>query len=116
MADLSKNTLLFAKERRRMCTTVHCADCELSVKKCTIGGVCVTEEEEKKILQVVQEWSDAHPLRTYAKDFFEKFPDAEKDYDSCPCTCRKLMYGEESTNCERFNSCIECWNSPMEET
>ena len=117
-------TVEYFKTKRRMLKTDNDGMCTINCSTCGLSkynngmniGCCAFEYLcPEKAVAIVEQWAKEHPLRTYAKDFFEKFPDAEKDYDSCPCTCRKLMYGEESTNCERFNSCIECWNSPMEE-
>lgn len=112
MPDLSKDTLLFARERRRMCKTVCCEGCKLDGKICQLGSRRATEDEDREVLKVVQEWSDAHPARTYAQDFFEKFPDAPRRDDGSPKACRCVVY---SNNHCKHNGCEVCWNEPMEE-
>lgn len=72
MADLRKDTLLFAKERRRMCETVKdegkacaysnfCTFCEFFPGEdyCDLYG----EEHDEHVLDVVQRWHDEHPER-----------------------------------------------------
>lgn len=116
MPDLSKDTLLFAKERRRMCQHTQCTDCGLFTNFCVLGRGGSTKENDIHILEVVQKWSDEHPQKTYAMDFFEKFPDApRKDLNVehlgvTPEACKRSVYGGK---CKHV--CSICWNSPMEE-
>ena len=112
MPDLSKDTLLFAKERRRMCQHTQCTDCGLFTNFCVLGRGGSTKENDIHILEVVQKWSDEHPLKTYAQDFFEKFPDAPRRDDGSPKACRCVVY---SNNHCKHNGCEVCWNEPMEE-
>ena len=87
----------FIKEMGRMCkkhltTTVgtfeyECGDC---LFLCEIDGSCyrgdLTEFPEEAV-EIVEQWSKEHPIKTYKDDFLEKFP---KD-------------------------CELCWNMPIEE-
>ena len=52
------------------------------------------------------------PKKTYAQDFFEKFPKAQSKSDGTPFVCRKRIYGG---NCYYTGACYRCWNEPMEE-
>lgn len=68
----------------------------------------------------VAEWKRAKlkPQKTIMQDFFEKFPDAEKDDDGTPVICPyALGYYTETIMCSEIsdNICFECWNRPLEE-
>lgn len=113
--DLSKDVLAFARERRRMCDfySNRCKDCALFKYDCELSGG--DEEADKRILEYVQAWSDAHPQKTYLQDFIEKFPNCVKDEKGCPVSCRKFIYPLMSRgNCAGWN-CSECWNEVMED-
>lgn len=58
MADLSRNTLLFAREHRRMCKSFgnSCYKCELNVKYCLLTSF--TYANDDRILEIVQRWHD----------------------------------------------------------
>ena len=67
-------------------------------------------------VDIVQKWSDEHPApkpKTYADDFFEKFPAANR-VEERPAFCRARLYG---TTCQKFNGnvvgCFSCWNEPL---
>lgn len=72
-------------------------------------------EELIKAIENLQKWSDEHPQKTYAQDFFEKFPKVPNFADDksvkgrYPWACRRAVYGGECPNIE----CDECWNEPM---
>lgn len=54
---------------------------------------------------------DKYHNKTYAMDFFEKFPNAIKAESGNPTICRSHIYGDKlDCNCE----CEECWNQKME--
>lgn len=114
MADLSKDTLLFAAEQRRMCKSFgRCTGCPLIYRNCTISFPHEDISNDKRILDVVQQWHDEHPLKTYAQDFFTKFPNACKYPSGTPCACRNNIYG--NGRCSHKCNCKDCWNEPMSE-
>ena len=93
MADLSKDTLLFAKERRKMCNSFECKKCPIfGLDDCMLGRITGTEENDKEVLQIVQHWSDKRQRATYLQDFLEKLPDAVMDAAKIPSVCRRLLY------------------------
>ena len=117
--DCSK-TIDFFTESKRFCDSrTACVDgkeqcplfvfCERSLAK-----ICTEEaiEEAKKAMKSLQKWSDEHPKKTYAQDFFEKFPKAHINSSGTPFVCRKRIYGG---NCDYTGACYRCWNEPMEE-
>ena len=122
MADCSK-TEDFVKERERMCYTCGgCVGCSFNSENNGYGYQCEDYVNicTKEAVQALQKWSDSHPeSKTYADDFFEKFPNAPKE-DGIPMCCRASVYGDGSCD-ERYtglgyeNECIPCWNEPYEE-
>lgn len=58
------------KDLKRMCDTyTHCSDCPL-------WTACPPEKFPDNADEIVDKWVSEHPIKTYAMDFFEKFPDA----------------------------------------
>lgn len=110
--DLSKDTLAFARERRRMCVAMDgCENCELNYDYCLL---CSGEEaNDIRILNEVQKWHDAHPQKTYLMDFLDKYPNCEKGDNGIPDSCRDNIYGKQGGCCS--GSCEKCWNEPMED-
>lgn len=118
MADCSK-TINFFAEAKRMCDTLF------SCKECIFYdlGECNLSEITQNHIDQLQKWSDEHPApkpKTYADDFFEKFPEAIR-IDGKPVSCRANLY---RTSC-RWKSCnnvdqcakdcLSCWNEVMPE-
>lgn len=71
-----------------------------------------------KAVENLQKWSDEHPKKTYAQDFFEKFPKAQSGSDGTPLTCRREIYGgvlPKYDDCDYPGPCKNCWDEPMEE-
>ncbi len=118
--DCSK-TIDFFHELKRLCGSRSACDADADNKKqCPLFAFCrrtlatQSAEEFIKAMQNLQKWSDEHPKKTYAQDFFKKFPDAPIDKsfkEKCPWVCRMGIYGGECPGIE----CDECWNEPMEE-
>lgn len=110
-------------EGRQVCPQCERTSCEADMankERCPVRELCkhpltkICAEDAIKAIESLQEWSDEHPKKTYAQDFFEKFPDAPKDKsfkEKCPWVCRMGIYGGKCPGTE----CDECWNEPMEE-
>ena len=62
----------------------------------------------------VDKWAKSHPVKTYAMDFFKKFPNAPKDKDGKPRTCIKNIYDNLDIDCSETD-CVDCWNQEMKE-
>lgn len=123
--DYSK-TIDFFPELKRLCgSRTSCEDVTTNDEHCPMLDYCtnslVTEPAEEiiKAVGILQKWSDEHPKKTYAQDFFEKFPNAPKDKSAkgeYPVACRNLVYGGGCPKIEsRIDCCYKCWNEPMEE-
>lgn len=120
MADCSK-TVEFSRELNRLCEIEGYYACN---DTCPFGEEEYTCPFDRQITQedvdIVQKWSDEHPVpnpKTYADDFFEKFPAAHK-VSGRPAFCRAKIYG---TPCLvdgnviniHAEDCLSCWNEPL---
>ena len=121
--DCSK-TINFFPELKRLCDSrTACTADAANKEQCPLHGFCrqsltIRAEEIITAVENLQKWSDEHPKKTYAQDFFEKFPKAQSDSNRTPSVCRITIYGEVPTKDERCDgreSCKKCWNEPMEE-
>ena len=120
--DCSK-TINFFPELKRLCDSRD--DCEAGVddkEQCPMFEVCnysltkFCTKDAIKLVESLQKWSDEHPKKTYAQDFFEKFPDAPSGSDGTPFVCRKEIYGEvppKDGRCDYRGACYRCWNEPL---
>ena len=121
--DCSK-TINFLSEFKRLCDSRdECVASAANKEQCPMFGVCrlthskICAENIKTAIETVQKWSDEHPKKTYAQDFFEKFPKAQSKSDGSPFVCRKRIYrGARPAfeDCDYTGSCKNCWNELME--
>lgn len=97
------------KDFKRMCDFhLHCSGCPIkSILTCSVYKLPDNIEE------IIDKWVAEHPVKTYAMDFFEKFPNAPRDSDGAPKTCWKHVYGD-GKYCSS-DACTECWNREMKE-
>lgn len=86
-------TINFLHELKRLCDSRDA--CEANKEQCPLFGFCersITTRDAKEIIkaiEILQKWSDEHPKKTYAQDFFEKFPKAQNYAGVNPVVCRK---------------------------
>lgn len=115
--DCSK-TVNFLREKARMTKdcTVDCYSCPCFAINNGRGETCAIFPlvYPEKAIEIVQRWSDEHPLKTYKDDFLEKFPDALLNKEGYPHCCWCNVYGINNKNCYSM-SCNDCWDKPMEE-
>ena len=106
--------LEYIKAKNRMTN-----DCDINCENCPLfslnngRGIPCREMEIKfpeNDVRIVEKWAKEHPLKTYAQDFFEKFPNALKDHNGIPTSCKRNIYGGICRG-----NCLYCWNSQMEE-
>ncbi len=100
------------KDLKRMCNYYYgkvqkCYNCPLYDTDCSSS--CFPDNAD----EIVDKWVQEHPVKTYAMDFFEKFPNAPRDRDGAPKTCWKHVYGD-GKYCSS-DACTECWNREMKE-
>lgn len=119
-----KITENYLKEKSRMSEydakavicKVKCENCPLSVYNNGKNLSCNQFERmyPKEAIAIVQKWSDEHQPKTYASDFLEKFPNAERDERGVPRTCRGNIYGIGNIGYCGYD-CKACWNKVMTE-
>lgn len=91
-------------------------------QKCPLSSLCTGlpssfRKDADEIDEIVDNWTKEHPVKTYAMDFFERFPNAPKEYDGIPVPCLTGIYGDDKRlkECavEGHINCLECWNREM---
>ncbi len=98
------------KDLKRMCNYYdECDVCPLGNSRCHYVVSSLPDNADN----IVDKWVAEHPVKTYAMDFFEKFPNAPRDSDGAPKTCWKHVYGD-GKYCSS-DACTECWNREMKE-
>lgn len=70
------DALEFLRERKRMCNYYsHCDGCPLDDSKCVIES-STTDEDCKRIVATIEQWSKEHPRKTRQSVFLEQWPNA----------------------------------------
>lgn len=79
----------FIRERNRMCKHFcWCAECPAHGVICgTIGEV----NDAERLVQIVEEWSAAHPVKTRQSVFLEQWPEALVEDDRVLGICPALI-------------------------
>ena len=101
------------KDLKRMCEMREfCAGCLL----CRDDKSCLPDSLPDNADEIVDKWVAEHPVKTYAMDFFSKFPDAQrKATTGIPIPCISAIYSEFYDRDCPVGGCSECWNREMKE-
>ena len=70
-------------------------------------------EFPNNIDEIVDKQITENPIKTYAMDFFDKFPDARRKAARIPVPCIRMIYSECYNNICSVGGCSECWNREM---
>lgn len=104
----------------RMCN-YHEKQCEgcpfTNLEDCYECGNYLADFPDKAI-EIIDKWIATHPIKTYASNFYDKFPNATKNEDNRPEMCLMSVYGGKCPYDDKFasdeffgkNYCKECWN------
>lgn len=101
-----------------------CSGCPLAEEhenmECLAATIsCLNIKNVEKQLELMREWADEHPAKTYKDVFLEKFPNARiSDKDDSPIACRKMVFGGFTafSDCiDNGDKCKKCWNEPYKE-
>ena len=86
----------FVKEYLRMCTKVDdCEDCPVyKTDFCTVPAKERSQESAEEIVELVEEWSAAHPRKTRQSVFLEQYPNARIDSQAVIYVCPADAYGD----------------------
>lgn len=80
------DALEFLKERKRMCDSyTGCKGCPFDDSKCVIDSTRSDDEDCKRIVATVEQWSKEHPRKTRQSVFLEQYPEANLDAHGCVC-------------------------------
>ena len=98
------------KDLKRMCIMqIGCINCPLNSEDVT----CLPDSLPDNADEIIDKWVAEHPVKTYATDFLEKFPNALREIDGSLRACRMNVYGGRK-DCPS-GGCIDCWNQEMKE-
>lgn len=106
------DALEFLKKCRRMCNSYeHCEGCTLEKIVC-IGGSTTSDEEYKRIIAAVEQWSKEYQRKTRQSVFLEQYPEARIGDDGvleiCPFAL-SASYRENDGRCAtRYRQCSDC--------
>lgn len=119
------NALEFLKEHKRMCNEYSrsyngCCDCPL-VSHCSISSTA-SDEDNKKTVDVVEQWSKEHPRKTRQSVFLEQYPEADIDGYGVLMICPAKIFKAHRSGNRRCNNtgelCIDCrrefWSKEVE--
>lgn len=101
----------FLRERKRMCDSREdCDGCPLAEDKCIVSSVC--DEDYKKIVAAIEQWSKEHPRKTRQSEFLKHYPNVELDGNGIinisPCRVDPKQYPFNGEDCRKFRSCGDC--------
>lgn len=108
------DAVTYLKEKNRMTTTcgIKCFECPLGIKNNGKDLVCEMLEMTcpEKAIEIVENWSKEHPIRTRQSAFLKIFPNVMKNkyvnedvIDICP-----LAIDTEFKYCEKYANCVTC--------
>lgn len=103
------DALEFLKERKRMCNSYkNCIGCPLEKSYCSIN-YAMSDEDCKRIIATVEQWSKEHLRKTRQSMFLEQWPEAKR-VDNILAVCPKVL--DMSFPCWIYNSanvgCEDC--------
>jgi hypothetical protein len=112
--------LRMTKRTRKGLCKIDCSVCPLCSENNGTSGLvsCTTLEmlHPEKAIEIVQQWSNANPQRTYLSELLKIFPNTPLKDDGTPKgICLHELGATSLDNCEVDNACAKCWNQPIPE-
>lgn len=75
---------------------IDCDECELNKNKKYSSCELFMMKEPEKAVEIIEEWSSEHPIKTRQSVFLERYPDTTKDengvIDIAPCAIEKSRF------------------------
>lgn len=108
----------FIRESKRMCEYYRhdCDSCPMSIMNNGYDRLCtvVIEQHPDRAIEIVQTWSDEHPVKTRLVDLMEKYPNVEM-MDGTPVFYPlRLGYCKDCSKCIARGDKKRCWNEPVD--
>ena len=106
----------FVKEYLRMCTKVDkCEDCPVNKTDfCTVPAKERSQKSAEEIVELVEEWSAAHPRKTRQDVFLGNYPCARIDSQSVLYACPADVYGNNVCPKKKDAAPIICYDCRRE--
>lgn len=105
--------LEFLKERKRMCRSSggSCRGCPCEKVRCALNSL-TSDDDYKRIVVMVEEWSAAHPRKTRQSVFLEQYPEARIGDDGVlqiyPCSISASHRNARSNCVTMGHKCTDC--------
>lgn len=96
----------FIEERNRMCKSFdkYCYGCPAWDGSCKLGTGTYLKCEAAKQVEIVEEWSAAHPRKTRQSVFMDQYPEVAIDNCGNLMICPKLISTDYRN---RYGNCIK---------
>lgn len=115
------------RDYTRMCDSkvgIGCDGCELNKNKKHSSCKLFMMKEPEKAVEIIEEWSAEHPIKTRQSEFLEQYPEVAKDeygiINIPPCVIERSRFmkiGESTCNTPK-KLCGQCrreyWNEEVE--
>lgn len=112
----------YLKEKGRMTDEcICCGSCPFNLSNNKRGISCARFEVRftYQSIQIVQKWSDEHPLKTNLTEVLKAFPNTDLSMNSenpgCPDFCPSNLGLKDTGRDNCSIDCSECWNMPIKE-
>lgn len=104
------DALEFLRERKRMCKSFNrCSDgCPAWGGSCKLETGAISEWEADKQVEIVNEWSAAHPRKTRQSVFLEQWPNCMVDRDGTAGMCPRNVDKNYICDLNRYTGCLDC--------
>ena len=77
----------FLMERKRLCGSYRgCVGCPFGAAECVVRDM-TSEDNCKRIVTIVEQWSKEHPRKTRQSVFLKQYPEAEIDANGVVGLC-----------------------------
>jgi hypothetical protein len=108
-------TVNFLREWRRYCGGRRCGYCDLSEHNECGFPACQAKDHPETAVEVIQAWSDEHPVKTRLDDLLEKYPKAWMEANSSVVAPWKLGYCRNCSKCSLNGRLLpDCWGEPVD--
>lgn len=94
--------LEFFRERKRLCNLQkNCSGCPFDKDNCSVSNI-MPDEDYKRVIATVEQWSKEHPRKTRQSVFLDQWPETEIDPYGYLMVCPKRI----SADCRiRYGNC-----------